>query len=203
MADQLGRTPFKFSPALCTWEILMRPSRYGKHMNLSSCAFLVCGWCWQAPNFTVVPTPGYSWLRKSHLGGFPGRMHNSRVLLLCPSLKRNADTFLSRTGTFAGLRYQLATMETLYSSISGYSQPMIAHVVTLFVCHMALKHGFDCLSAKWLHINRSDTNILHFFLIMCARCVLHSLCEDVTRLSIQTRTARTQFSQALYAHMST
>lgn len=201
MNDQLDRTPYKFSPWYCTWEILMTPFKYGKQISshCSSLFFSVLSWCGGGVDklqiSLVCLLQDIHDCIKHSLKGFPERMHNW-VLLLCPRIKGNDYTILSKTETFSA-PISTCLGETLYSSNTGYSQMMMEHNVT-FICM-----SYGCKTWLWLpecktaSHNRSDTSILRIFLIMGARCVLHNFCEDMVTFSIQTRSVRTPFSQEL------
>lgn len=186
----------------------MTPSKYGKHISshCSSLFFSVLSWCGSGVDKLQISL--VCLLQDTHdsikhsLKGFRERMHNSWVLLLCPRIKGDADTFLSKTGTFSTL-ISMCLWETLYSRNTGYSQMMTERIVTFICMSHGCKTWFWLPECKTASHNRSDTRILSIFLIMGARYVLYSLCEDMVKFSIQIRSIRTHFSQELYGQIST
>lgn len=126
------------------------------------CAFLVWGWCWQAPNFSGVPTPGYSWLHKAQFERLPRRNAKAEVFYSVPESKEMMSPFSVRQKHFHP-QYQFVQRRHYTPATLMIKQMMIEHIV-IFTC---MSHG--CKTWFWFpewkvtSHNRSDTSTLSIF----------------------------------------
>lgn len=130
----------KINETIQIWETLMS----------LLCAFLVCGCVDKLQISLLCLLQDIHDCLNHDLGGFP-RYRTAEFLYSAPDSKGMLISFSARQRYSQDSDINLWYWR-LYSSTTGSSQVMTAHVMTLFVRHMAVKHSFHYLSAKWLQI---------------------------------------------------